>query len=122
MYIKLIDKLFKKVYIKGMSYSINFDERKNQILKVTRGIGFYEIMQAIHSGKIIGNEKHFNEIKYPNQHLFIININNQACLVPYVIDKNKKEAFFKTLYISRKFTKLYKKKLERNNEQNHTKK
>jgi len=49
--------------------------------------------------------EHPNDDKYPNQRVFVININDYAYLVPYV--ENQKEIFLKTVIPSRKATKLY---------------
>ena len=43
--------------------------------------------------------------KYPNQKIFVINIDNYIWLVPFV--KNEKEIFLKTAIPSRKATKKY---------------
>jgi len=54
--------------------------------------------------------KHPNPSKYPNQRLFIINIENYAYLIPFIEDE--KQIFLKTIIPSRKATKQY---LEVNN-------
>ncbi|QCW83920.1 hypothetical protein EQU24_18000 [Methylotuvimicrobium buryatense] len=54
--------------------------------------------------------KHPNPSKYPNQRMFIINIENYAYLIPFVEDE--KQIFLKTIIPSRKATKQY---LEVNN-------
>lgn len=47
--------------------------------------------------------------KYPGQRLFIVKIDNYKYVVPYVVDKEKRVFFLKTLYPSRKIMKEYKK-------------
>jgi hypothetical protein len=42
-----------------------------------------------------------------NQKIYIIEINNYAYVVPYVINEKRKEIFLKTVYPSRVFTKKY---------------
>jgi hypothetical protein len=49
--------------------------------------------------------EHPNQEKYPNQFVFVIEINNYVYLVPYV--ENESETFLKTIIPSRKFTKKY---------------
>ena len=43
--------------------------------------------------------------EYPNQRVFIVNIDDYAYLVPYV--ESESEVFLKTIIPSRKATKLY---------------
>ena len=49
--------------------------------------------------------KHPDPSKYPNQRMFIINIENYAYLVPFV--DSETEFFLKTIIPSRKATKKY---------------
>ena len=93
-----------------MDYSINFSEEKNQLLKESRGICFDDIIKAIEQNHLVGNIKHFKHDKYPNQALFLVEINSYIYVVPYVLDTKKKEIYLKTVYASRKFTKLYRSK------------
>ena len=50
-------------------------------------------------------DKHPNSEKYPNQRMFIVNINEYAYLVPFV--ESQEEIFLKTVIPSRKATKKY---------------
>lgn len=83
----------------------NWSIEKNIILKKERNIGFEDALAAINEGNILDIIKHSNRAKYPNQKIFILNINNYAYLVPFVEDKN--EIFFKTIIPSRKAAKKY---------------
>jgi hypothetical protein len=49
--------------------------------------------------------EHPNQEKYKGQRIFIVNINNYACLVPFV--ESEREIFLKTIIPSRKATKKY---------------
>ncbi|MBA1446697.1 MAG: hypothetical protein FE835_17700 [Gammaproteobacteria bacterium] len=49
--------------------------------------------------------KHPNPLRYPNQKMFIVNIENYAYLVPFV--ENETEIFLKTIIPSRKATRKY---------------
>ena len=74
-------------------------------------------MIAIDEGSILNIVEHPNKKKYPNQKLFIVDINNYAYLVPFVEDKEK--IFLKTIIPSRKATKKYiikKKRKDKNHE------
>lgn len=94
-----------------MEFSIKFNPEKNIFLKESRKVSFEDVIWAILNNKIISNIPHFNEKRYENQYILLVEINNYVYLVPYVIDKVKKELFLKTIYPSNKFTKL-------NNKQN----
>jgi len=49
--------------------------------------------------------KHPNKDKYPNQKIFIVEINDYAYMIPYV--ESEEEVFLKTIIPSRKATKKY---------------
>lgn len=95
-------------YIDLVNYSINFNEEKNQLLKTSRGINFDEIIDSIKNKKLVESVEHSNIKKYPNQFMFLLKLDKYIYVVPYAIDKNKKEIFLKTIYPSRKFTKQFK--------------
>ncbi len=79
-------------------------EKNNQLLK-DRNIGFEDVIVAIDSGKILDVVKHPNKEQYPNQKIFVVEIDNYAYLVPFV--ENKDEVFLKTIFASRKATRDY---------------
>jgi hypothetical protein len=81
---------------------LNWNREKNEILKVKRGISFEEVALLIESGHILGIEENSNK---PNQKIYILEINNYAFIVPFVEKDN--EIFLKTVFPSRKYTKLY---------------
>ena len=72
---------------------------KSERLKKVRGVSFEEILQA----KLVAVKKHPNR-EYQNIMLF--QHQGYIWVVPYVI--NGEGIFLKTLYPSRKYTKLYK--------------
>ncbi len=96
------------------SYSINYGEEKNELLKATRKIDFDAVINAIESGKVLGNLRHFNN-SYKNQYVLLVDVNGYIYVVPYVKDTKKKEIFLKTIYPSRKLTKLYRSTNEKQN-------
>jgi hypothetical protein len=83
----------------------DWNDEKNFILNKVRNISFEEIEFAIASGQLIDTIDHPNQIKYPGQKLFFVNINNYIYTVPFVEDKNK--IFLKTVYPDRIATKKY---------------
>ena len=81
---------------------LNWDSEKNEILKGKRGISFEEIAYLIESDQVIGIEENPG---YPNQKIYVLEIDNYAIIVPYV--ENDDEIFLKTAFPSRKYTKKY---------------
>ena len=84
---------------------INWSPEKNQQLIIERGISFEDIVFYLQQGALLDDLEHPNSSKYPNQRIFVVNINDYAYLVPYV--ENRKEIFLKTVIPGRKATKLY---------------
>ncbi len=83
----------------------DWNEEKNQKLKIEREISFEEVLTAIEEGNLITVVKHPSREKHPNQHILIVNINNYAYIVPCLI--NEEKVFLKTIYPSREATKKY---------------
>jgi hypothetical protein len=84
-----------------MEFVIRYEEGKNQILKKVRGIGFDDILLG----------KFLDEVPHPsktNQMIWFFYFEGYVHLVPCVYNERKREIFLKTLYPSRKYTKLYK--------------
>ena len=81
---------------------LNWNPKKNELLKRERGIAFEEIAYLIESEQILGIEENPGR---PNQKMYILEIENYAILVPFV--ENDKEIFLKTAFPSRKYTKRY---------------
>ena len=81
---------------------LNWDREKNEMLKLKRGISFEEVALLIESGNILGIEENPNR---PNQKIYILEIQDYAFVVPFV--ENENEIFLKTVFPSRKYTKLY---------------
>ncbi len=84
---------------------IRWNEDKNNLLQVERGLRFEVVSSAIEEGRILDIVAHPNQEKYPNQKLFIIEINQYVYVIPFV--ENEQEVFLKTIIPSRKMTKKY---------------
>jgi uncharacterized DUF497 family protein len=84
---------------------INWNPTKNQQLIIERGISFEDIVFYLQQGALLDDIEHPNIDKYPNQRVFVINIDSYAYLVPYI--ENRTEIFLKTVIPSRKATKTY---------------
>lgn len=87
---------------------IEWNKDKNEKLKLKRKISFEEIANLVETGKIVTVIKHPNQKIYPNQFMYICNINNYMYVVPFIEDSSK--IFLKTIYPSRKYNKIYSKK------------
>jgi len=84
---------------------INWNSTKNQQLIVERGISFEDIVFYMQQGQLPDDIEHPNCGKFPEQRIFVIDVDNYVYLVPYVEDR--KEIFLKTVIPSRKATKQY---------------
>lgn len=83
----------------------DWSNEKNQTLKSERGISFEEVVVAIATGNVLAVVKHPNSAKYPNQSMYIVQLNRYAYLVPFVDDGDIR--FLKTIIPSRKATRDY---------------
>jgi hypothetical protein len=84
---------------------LDYSPEKNSQLKKVRGIGFEDVALAIEEGRVLDVIEHHNTKKYPNQKIYVVNINDYVYLVPFV--KQNEIAFLKTIFPSRKLTKQY---------------
>lgn len=84
----------------------DFSTEKNHELKEKRSISFEEIIAAIQEGRLLSVINHPNKEKYPNQQMYIIDIDGYIYAVPFV-KKEKNTVFLKTVFKSRKLTKQY---------------
>jgi hypothetical protein len=83
----------------------DWNSQKNVLLKISRGIGFEDVVIAIVDGHLLDTLQHPNPKKYANQKVYIVEIDNYAYSVPFV--ENTDVCFLKTIYPSRKYTKQY---------------
>ena len=79
----------------------DFNQNKNDQLFEERDVTFYNVIEAIADNGILLNFENPNKEKYPNQKVLVVNINNYAYCVPYIIEHET--WFLKTIYPSRKF-------------------
>lgn len=78
---------------------IRWDLSKSDKLKRERGVSFEEIIQA----KLLAVKEHPNR---SHQNIMLFEYKNYIWVVPYVV--HEKEIFLKTLFPSRKYTKIWK--------------
>ena len=80
----------------------DFNKNKNEKLFRERGVSFYNVIEAIAENGVLLNFEHPNKEKYPDQKMLIVDINDYAYCIPYVIEEDG-TWFLKTIYPSRKF-------------------
>ena len=83
----------------------DWNDEKNELLKVLRGVSFEEVVLAIENGDLLDRLRHPNSAKYPNQMVFYVCINGYVYVVPFVEDDEK--IFLKTIIPDRKATNKY---------------
>lgn len=91
--------------MKEQKKQYDFSPEKNQQLIAERGISFEEVISAIEQGTLVDILPHPNAAKYPNQEIYVLNMNNYVYLVPFV--KKDNTIFLKTIFPHRKLTKKY---------------
>lgn len=82
----------------------DWNEAKNDKLKLERAICFEDVLTAIDAGKLLDDIAHPNPLRFA-QRILIVEIEHYAYLIPYVEDEIK--IFLKTIIPSRKATKKY---------------
>ncbi|MEY2978521.1 MAG: hypothetical protein RLZZ435_2660 [Cyanobacteriota bacterium] len=68
-------------------------------------IPMVRVFITIEGNKLLDIIQHPNQEKYPNQRIFIVEIDRYIYLVPFI--ENETELFLKTIIPSRKMTKKY---------------
>lgn len=89
-----------------MAFDISFNEEKNQLLKVTRGISFEQIIDLLGTDMLLADIAH-PVSKYSHQRIYVIKIGDIVYAVAYVIDTMKGKIFLKTIYPSRALKRKY---------------
>jgi uncharacterized DUF497 family protein len=83
----------------------DWNPEKNQQLIEGRGVSFEDVIFFLQGDGLLDDLEHPNKQKYPDQKVFVVNIDGYAHLVPYV--ENEEVIFLKTVIPSRKATKQY---------------
>ena len=96
------------------SVVFNWDNKKNEALKRDRGVSFEQMVLLIQEDYVLDILEHPKQTRYQKQRLYIINIENYAYVVPFV--DGERERFLKTIFPSRKYTQIYLRKKEVQNE------
>ena len=88
-----------------------YSNEKNLRLLKERGISFEDIIAILDTKEPLAIIDHPNKTKYPHQKIYVIDVNGYAYLVPFERHSNK--VILKTIFPSRKITRLYQDKLLR---------
>jgi uncharacterized DUF497 family protein len=83
----------------------DWNESKNDKLKLERAICFEDAVVAISDGRLHDVLEHSNPAKYPHQRFYIVETEDYIYVVPFI--KEGEKIFLKTIYPSRKLTKQY---------------
>jgi len=87
-----------------------WDSNKNEWLKKERRISFEQIIFNLLQGDLWKIADHPDQIRYPDQRIYFVIVDDYIYLVPHL--KQKNQIFLKTIIPSRKATKDYKRELE----------
>ena len=79
---------------------IRWNEEKNQLLILQRGLGFEMVLEKVERREILARRTHPDKKRYPHQFIFILELNGYICYVPFI--ENEEEIFLKTIIPSRK--------------------
>ncbi len=91
----------------------NWNNDKNYILKKNRGISFEDVVIAIENNDVLDVLDNPSK-QYKDQIVIVIEFENYAYAVPTV--NKESEYFFKTIFPSRKYTNIYLRKDNKDNE------
>ena len=89
-----------------MSKVIRWNEEKNQLLQIQRKLSFEMVVDKIENQDILLRRSHPDTKRYPNQFIFVLELDGYVCYVPFV--ENDEEIFLKTIVPSRKLNKAFK--------------
>ncbi len=80
-----------------------WNEEKNILLHKERNISFEDVVFALKNDKLL---EIILSPTHEGQKCFVVNINDYAYVIPYVKVHDEK-LFLKTIYASRKYTKIF---------------
>ena len=89
----------------GFDWSVD----KNRQLIEQRGISFESVVSVIEQGNLVDVLEHPNQVRYPGQLIYVVEIDEYIYLVPFVIQADGTR-FLKTIIPSRKATRDYRRR------------
>ncbi len=96
------------MYTEAMRYE--WDSEKNESLKAERNISFEKILFHLSQGDVWKLADHPDQENYPGQRIYFVIVDEYIYLVPHVVEKDR--IYLKTIILSRKATRAYKKEQE----------
>jgi len=81
-----------------------WNPKKDALLRRARGIGFADVVDAVHEGRVLADVPNPNP-KFPGQNRLVVEIDGYAIAVPYVAGAS--QIFLKTLFPDRKARKRF---------------
>ena len=85
--------------------SFDWNPEKNQKLIEEQSFSFEDACYYLLNGGLVDDVSHPNPEKYPNQRIFVIDVEGYAYLIPYI--ESEQHIFLKTIIPSRKATRDY---------------
>jgi hypothetical protein len=67
----------------------DWNQQKNAKLKFEREISFEAVVDAINQGNLLETLEDPNKLKYGNQKIYFVKVEDYVYLVPFVEDKDK---------------------------------
>jgi len=83
-----------------------WDPEKNRLLILERGVSFEQVVSAIEQGRLVDVLEHPNQVRYPGQSIYVVELDGYMHLVPFVRGADDTR-FLKTIIPSRKATRDY---------------
>ena len=93
----------------AMTSGFAWNEEKNQLLIELRGISFDSIVSSMQLGGLVEVVDHPNQSRYPDQQIYIVEINEYVYLVPFVRQEDG-SSFLKTIIPSSRETRRRKRR------------
>jgi len=94
------------VKVQKVASVIHWDEEKNQLLQIQRGLSFEMVVEKLENDEVLARKAHPNKEKYPHQQILVVELLGYVCYVPFV--EKDEEIFLKTIIPSRKLKKEFK--------------
>lgn len=107
---QIVDKMHTMDDDWRMDFTFEWEPEKNRLLIRERGISFERIVSTIEQIGPLDVLEHPNPERYPNQKIYVVEIDQYCYLVPFVIGANGTR-FLKTIIPSRKTTRDYRRRL-----------
>ena len=89
--------------------SFDWNTSKNRQLIDERGLSFERVVSAIEQGGLLDVVEHPNRRRYPEQRIYVVEIEGYVHLVPFVIEADGTR-FLKTIIPSRRATRDYRRR------------